>query len=842
MAAGILACGLFWYVLTRFRSGEINAIDFTVYFDRPCFQTVMGRALFVEVSDTPGFSYRSEFADHAYWAMLPICSVYAISPSPLWLHAISALAITAGAFHLLRVMEFLGAGGLLAAGAALAFVLNDNTARALNYGFHPEVLYAWLVPWMLDAGLRGARRSFALAMILCLLVKEDALLPIFAVSMTLGLHRARAMTWAERRLFLIAPPALAFASVIAYYNYVVPMLTGASGPSYAHFWANWGDTPALAAAGMLSDPGRVVTTVLDSGIFRVLMPFLFLPLIGWRFALGTLPIIVLFGASANEQIRDFGIYYPIVLVPFLSIAGSVGGWCVARRLVGSEARAQALAAGAMVLGAILVGSWHRGYSLRPWKAEIAAVSESLAAFPHEKTVLVQSGLFPHAGYDERFKLLTPETLGDPANDGVPLILAPRVGAYPFRKSEVAEIVRRSGSSVSKSGIVTTTVSRITDALIERSRPSTAEPDAVKPPEPQELDLLSGDETRLPQSVVTGTSPPPTSPFATGTLCSQTPPPSPPSSTNSPTSAQPPLGGCRRHHDHGRQLPRPREPEGGRSPSEEIMNPNQSAVRRGYVTAIINNYLRLPGTPLRASRNDRRLAAELHDRGMPPRCLCRVRSRRRPTQRPQSRPANPLSHPNSLVRSRSHRRSAPERPALRSRLSRLSGGETPTLRRRERGLAPVSLRADQANARDPWSEIRVFSWPLTRAVVVGVLHLNSGKDRLYFLAPIVDEFGLVTLAAGNARTTMTPVFVQQPFQNDAAHLMHRGAKSHLHRFQIQTCARPPDQNAGDDAAYLPAVSSWMICVRCFFGATWSPPSSAWAAGRLSLISSLISTIL
>ena len=47
-----------------------------------------------------------------------------------------------------------------------------------------------------------------------------------------------------------------------------------------------------------------------------------------------------------------------------------------------------------------------------------------------------------------------------------------------------------------------------------------------------------------------------------------------------------------------------------------MNADQSAVRRGYVTAIITNYLRLPGTPLRASRNDRRLAAELHERGVP----------------------------------------------------------------------------------------------------------------------------------------------------------------------------------------------------------------------------------
>ena len=47
-----------------------------------------------------------------------------------------------------------------------------------------------------------------------------------------------------------------------------------------------------------------------------------------------------------------------------------------------------------------------------------------------------------------------------------------------------------------------------------------------------------------------------------------------------------------------------------------MNADPSRARRRYVTAIIANYLRLPGTPLRVSRNDRRLAAELHDRGVP----------------------------------------------------------------------------------------------------------------------------------------------------------------------------------------------------------------------------------
>jgi len=39
-------------------------------------------------------------------------------------------------------------------------------------------------------------------------------------------------------------------------------------------------------------------------------------------------------------------------------------------------------------------------------------------------------------------------------------------------------------------------------------------------------------------------------------------------------------------------------------------------RQAYVDSVVRNYLRLPGTPLRASRRDRRLAAALHDRCLP----------------------------------------------------------------------------------------------------------------------------------------------------------------------------------------------------------------------------------
>jgi hypothetical protein len=42
----------------------------------------------------------------------------------------------------------------------------------------------------------------------------------------------------------------------------------------------------------------------------------------------------------------------------------------------------------------------------------------------------------------------------------------------------------------------------------------------------------------------------------------------------------------------------------------------TTARQAYVNAIARHYVRLPGTPLRASRRDRTLAAALYDRRIP----------------------------------------------------------------------------------------------------------------------------------------------------------------------------------------------------------------------------------
>ena len=449
---------LLWIVLTRFYSGGINAVDFTVYFDRPCYQTIQGRPLFVETADNPGFSYRSQFAVHAFWNLVPICSLYWLHATPYWLLVLSVVSVIAGAIYMFRIGRFLGWSAPLAAAAALSLILNDNTARALNYGFHVEVLYVWFVAWMIHAALTSNRLSFALATIATVTVKEDAVLLILAVVCGLvvtGHAPARARDWFY---FLVFPIALAVANFVVYCKLLLPALVAGGAPIYSGYWSNYGPTTTAAALEMLRQPMRVVREAVTSGLFPIVLPpHGFLPIAGWRWSLGILPIVVLYGVAGNPQMRAFGIYYAIVLVPFLVLAATTGALWLARKAVMGEPRAHAWAACAVLLAALLAGATDRGYTLRPWSEQIAAVPDALATLSTEPVVLVQSGLYPFTGYESRTKLLTPETLADPTHAGVAVLLARAVNGYPFTREQIAQLASSPGARDLAAGL---TVARV----------------------------------------------------------------------------------------------------------------------------------------------------------------------------------------------------------------------------------------------------------------------------------------------------------------------------------------------------------------------------------------------
>ena len=435
LAAGVAASAvaLLWIVYSRFVAGEINAVDFTIYFDRPLFQTSRGNWYFVESANEARFANLSHLAVHAYWILLPLSLLYWIHATPLWLLALSVVAVVAGGVHTYRIVREIGGSAALAAAAGLAFLLNDNTARTLNYGFHAEVLYAWFVPWAIDAGLRRARASFLLAAIASVLVKEDAIFPLFALSMTLALMRRQEMDAADRMIFLGVPTALALLNLWLFWTLVVPWLSPGGEVMYESFWGSHGATPWQAGISLIKHPGTLFAGVLTSGVFSiVLIRHLFLPLLGWRWLVGVVPLLAVYGASDNDQIRMFGIYYAIPLVPFLTVAGASGARALAARMCGAS-RSELVAALLVVVSALVL---RPGYMLRPWRPELAQVKTLVNQLASEDRILVQSGLYPHAGYASNAQLLAPPSLSDPASAGAMLLLAPDVSAFPFDRSEL----------------------------------------------------------------------------------------------------------------------------------------------------------------------------------------------------------------------------------------------------------------------------------------------------------------------------------------------------------------------------------------------------------------------
>ena len=428
----LLSAVLWWLVYSRFQAGGIDAVDFTVYFDRPLYQTSHGRPLFVESTNEPRFARLTHLAVHGYWLLVPLSVVYRIYASPLWLLSLSVAAVAAGAFYIYRLVERCGAASIVAAAAAFAFAFDGNTARALNYGFHAEILYAWFVPWAIYAGLRCARAEFLMAVLLCLLVKEDAIFPLFAASVALALTVGNRMGPRDRLIFLLAPTALALVNLAVFYLWVVPRLSPDGQVMYSYFWATSGATPPEALVSLLRHPLRIIVAAATSGFFTlVLVSYWYLPLLGWRWIVGLLPLVFIYGASDSDQIRGFGIYYSLPVIPFLTIGTALG----ARTVISwfRPGTVAEVAAAAVILATTV--STGLGYSLRPWKHELKAVPEALARLHGYDEVLVQGGLYPHAGYDGRVQLLTQHDLRATENRRVAILLAPRVSTYPLKQHE-----------------------------------------------------------------------------------------------------------------------------------------------------------------------------------------------------------------------------------------------------------------------------------------------------------------------------------------------------------------------------------------------------------------------
>lgn len=419
VSTGVVLFFLLCVVVSRFLALEVNAWDFSLLYDLPLANAVRGRGFFSPLLNG------SIFGDHARYILFALVPGYWAMPSPWWLLVGQAMAVALAAMVAFLLFRRLFADDVAAACVSLAFVLNNYTARLVQYVCHAEVLYPLWIFLLLLAYTARRPGLGAFAVILATSIKEDAFLLLVGVGVAMIVER--------RRRWGVATAAAGLAVSALGLFLVMPHWSGRSelAPWYSHYWEAYGATPIGAALGMLRSPARVIRDILRSGVPDLLESVAFLPLGGGRWFLAILPALIAYSAAGNPQLSHFGIYYAAPLLALLFYGAARGIRALSRRGDPIPAvmrrRTRLLALGLLIVCAF-DGAGYRFFRPRRERAELPSVLRSL---PDRMPVAVQGSLLPQLGYDSRVVPLTKNFSTTTA-----ILIDPGTNPYPFSEKEL----------------------------------------------------------------------------------------------------------------------------------------------------------------------------------------------------------------------------------------------------------------------------------------------------------------------------------------------------------------------------------------------------------------------
>jgi len=408
--------------VSKFLSFEINAWDFSLFFDRPLEQTLHGRFLFSE------FLGSSTIAAHADFALLLFFPLYLLKASPWWLVLGQGLIVAAAVLAAFRLFRNLLHDDLAAAALAGAFLFDKYTAKCLQYVFHIEVLYLLLVLVLLIAAFERRVLLFSLTLALTIAVKQDAIIALTGVALTAMLMR--------RWRYAVASIVTGFCGFGLDYFIVMPhFAANALHPWYSWYWSSFGATPLRAFGGMLTSPMLVTKRLLHSATADLLWSALLTPLAGVEWLAGALPGLLLFGVSDFEKVSRFELYYAAAIVPFVFVAAAAGLRRVASRSSTTSPRL------ILRLGAIIVLIWSgfygSGYHFERSRPERHWVFDALRRLPAGTKARVQGAAYPHAGYDSRWMVLGKT----PPGKGEAVLVCQELNPYPRSRGELDTLVQ-----------------------------------------------------------------------------------------------------------------------------------------------------------------------------------------------------------------------------------------------------------------------------------------------------------------------------------------------------------------------------------------------------------------
>lgn len=258
----------------------------------------------------------SLLADHQDFLIYPLAAVFSLLPHPATLLAIQALALSSGGIALsFLARQRLGRSSLVPALLPLIYWACTPIRAANLFDFHPEVLMLPLFlfgAWGVQSPKRGERILGTLLFLTALAAKESA----GPVACGIGLAWVLGAGPENTRSFSRAFGGIAILLGIGIFIFdtkAIPQLLGTN-YAYGEVYAPFGSSLADLAKAPFAYPQEFFSRLLGLSrlkfLFKLLLPFLFLPLLAWPGMIASFPGFLMLFLSAGDQ-RLSGFHYAI---------------------------------------------------------------------------------------------------------------------------------------------------------------------------------------------------------------------------------------------------------------------------------------------------------------------------------------------------------------------------------------------------------------------------------------------------------------------------------------------------------------------------------------------------
>ncbi|MFZ8934678.1 MAG: DUF2079 domain-containing protein, partial [Bacteriovoracaceae bacterium] len=254
-----------------------------------------------------------QMTNHPYFIIWLLAPLQMIFKTPLILHMAHGVVLWSAFIPLYLLLKRFSFKPIIRILLLLSFFLSPYLNRVLLFHFHPEVYYVPLFFWLYYFLLENKEKLFYLAAFLICSIKTDA--PIYLFLFCLGLFYAKEIK--GRKLINISLLALSFCIVnILFFMPYELTLKGAEniGPidKVIQVAQNFYEVNLIHLS-------KNIWTTFNDGPWKILYPFLGIPLIIPQVGFVLWPLFLLFSVIDYAPLRGLHVYYSAPVIPFLFI-------------------------------------------------------------------------------------------------------------------------------------------------------------------------------------------------------------------------------------------------------------------------------------------------------------------------------------------------------------------------------------------------------------------------------------------------------------------------------------------------------------------------------------------